>query len=126
MAAEDKEAEFETTVTFEEVAGKTRVTLRAVFPTAAIRDFVLREVETPSRAGSGPLGRLDAYVAQLEVERGEFTLTRVYAASPAQVFAAWMKDEASGTLVGTASTRSGRVRGGRADGRTLPFLHARA
>jgi uncharacterized protein YndB with AHSA1/START domain len=34
---------FETTVTFEDIGGKTRLTMRAVFPTAAERDRVAKE-----------------------------------------------------------------------------------
>ncbi|HSU13050.1 SRPBCC family protein [Longimicrobium sp.] len=36
-------ASFDATVTFEDEGGRTRVTLRSVFPTAAARDYVVRE-----------------------------------------------------------------------------------
>jgi uncharacterized protein YndB with AHSA1/START domain len=42
--AEDVEpVAFQTTVTFEDIGGKTRLTMRAVFPSAAERDRVARE-----------------------------------------------------------------------------------
>jgi uncharacterized protein YndB with AHSA1/START domain len=50
--------QFATTVTFEDVGGKTRITWRGVFPSAAERDRVIREygadqglVQTMSRLG---------------------------------------------------------------------------
>lgn len=41
--AEGEPALFHATVTFEEVEGGTRVTLRSLFPTAAEREYVVRE-----------------------------------------------------------------------------------
>jgi uncharacterized protein YndB with AHSA1/START domain len=55
---------FETTVTFEEAAGETRVTLRSVFPSAEERDRVIREYNA-LEGGKQHLARLDDYVSNL-------------------------------------------------------------
>ena len=45
----DPSQAFHVTVTFVETAGKTEVTMLAVFPTKEARDFVVREVGTPTK-----------------------------------------------------------------------------
>jgi uncharacterized protein YndB with AHSA1/START domain len=56
---------FCTTVTFEDLGGShTRLTLHAVFPTAADRDRVVRDYGADKGAAE-TLGRLDDYLAQL-------------------------------------------------------------
>ena len=56
---------FCTTVTFEDLAGsRTRLTLHAVFPTAADRDRVVRDYGADKGAAE-TLGRLADYLAQL-------------------------------------------------------------
>jgi uncharacterized protein YndB with AHSA1/START domain len=57
--------EFHTVVTFEALGGKTRLTLRAVFPNAAERDRVVREYGADEGAKQ-TVGRLAEYVAQME------------------------------------------------------------
>lgn len=55
--------QFRTTVTFEALdARRTRVTLHAVFPSAAARDRVVREFGA-ARGAEQTLARMDAYVA---------------------------------------------------------------
>ena len=54
---------FTTTVTFATEDGKTRVTLRAVFPTAAERDRVLKE-HNAIEGGKQTPARLDQYVSE--------------------------------------------------------------
>ncbi|HWK73891.1 MAG TPA: SRPBCC family protein [Povalibacter sp.] len=56
---------FHVTVTFTEQAGKTLVTLRSLFPTAAARDFAVSKYGA-IEGGRQTLGRLDAYVANLQ------------------------------------------------------------
>ncbi len=57
--------QFRTTVTFEELAGnRTRITLHAVFPSAAERDRVVREHGAVEGAAQ-TLGRLAGYVATM-------------------------------------------------------------
>ena len=55
---------FRTTVTFEDEGGKTRLTMHAVFPTAAERERVAREFGAVEGAQQ-TIGRLAAYIATL-------------------------------------------------------------
>ena len=55
---------FHTTVTFEDVGGKTRLTMRAVFPTAAERDRVARECGAVEGARQH-LERLSAHLSTM-------------------------------------------------------------
>ena len=57
--------EFRTVVTFAALGGKTRLTLRAVFPNAAERDRVVRE-HGADEGAQQTVGRLADYVAQME------------------------------------------------------------
>lgn len=61
---EKGEIHFHVTVTFEEQGGKTLVTLRSLFPTAAARDFVVKQ-HNAIEGGRQTLGRLDEYLAKL-------------------------------------------------------------
>ena len=62
---EDVEPEqFRTTVTFEDLAGKTRLTLHAVFPSAADRDRVVKDYGADKGAVQ-TLSRLADYLAEL-------------------------------------------------------------
>ena len=61
--SEGKGREFQTTVTFEEQQGKTLLTMRAVFATAAERDRVVEEVGAVEGAKQ-TLGRLAEYLAK--------------------------------------------------------------
>lgn len=56
-----KQAHMHATVTFVPESGGTRVTIRMVFPTAAIRDQVVREVNA-LEGGNQTLSRLAAWV----------------------------------------------------------------
>jgi uncharacterized protein YndB with AHSA1/START domain len=56
--------QFRTTVTFEDVGGKTRVTLTGVFPSRAERDRVIKEYGA-DKGLVQTLGRLGDYVATL-------------------------------------------------------------
>jgi len=78
---------FNTTVTFAPEDGKTRVTLRAVFPTAAERD---RTEHGAIEGGKQTLARLDQYVAERE---GDFVVTRVFDAPRDLVWKAWTEPE---------------------------------
>jgi uncharacterized protein YndB with AHSA1/START domain len=65
--ATEDEAPFLGFVTFAEegeAARQTRLTLRTLFPTAAVRDMVKREYHA-EEGGNQPLDRLDAYLAGL-------------------------------------------------------------
>jgi uncharacterized protein YndB with AHSA1/START domain len=56
-----EEAEFHVTVTFDEEDGKTRLTMRSLFPTAEARDFVVREHKAVE-GGNQTLDRLAEYL----------------------------------------------------------------
>jgi uncharacterized protein YndB with AHSA1/START domain len=56
--------QFRTTVTFEDIGGKTRVTLTGVFPSRAERDRVIKEYGA-DKGLVQTLGRLGDYVATL-------------------------------------------------------------
>jgi uncharacterized protein YndB with AHSA1/START domain len=60
---ERSEPEFHVTVTFADEGGRTRLTMRSVFPTAAARDYVVREFGA-IEGGNQTLDRLTAYLAQ--------------------------------------------------------------
>lgn len=59
---------FATTVTFDDVGGKTLLTMRAVFPTAEARDYVTREHHAVE-GGQQTIARLADYVAKTAVGR---------------------------------------------------------
>jgi uncharacterized protein YndB with AHSA1/START domain len=82
---------FRTVVTFEEVGGKTRLTLRAVFPSADERDRVVRDYGAEEGAKQ-TVARLAEYVVWTETKRDEeleLTVTRVFDAPRETVFRAW-------------------------------------
>ncbi len=56
--------QFRTTVTFEEVGAKTKLTMRGVFPSAAERDRVIREYGA-AQGMEQTLARLDDYVSKM-------------------------------------------------------------
>jgi uncharacterized protein YndB with AHSA1/START domain len=81
---------FTTTVTFVPDDGKTRVTLRAVFPTAAERERVVKEYGAVE-GGKQTLARLDQYVSARREE--DFVVTRVIDAPRDLVWKAWTELE---------------------------------
>ena len=65
LHGDDKEPDmFNVTVTFDDEGGKTALTMRAVFKTAAAREFVVRE-RGAIEGGKQTLARLDGYVRSL-------------------------------------------------------------
>jgi uncharacterized protein YndB with AHSA1/START domain len=76
---------FHATVTFKPVGGKTEVTLRSVFPTAAERDHVVKE-RGAIEGGKQTLERLDRHVGSLARAGGktarpavpEFVISRIF------------------------------------------------
>ena len=57
-------ADFQTTVTFVEQGSRTKVTMRALFPSAADRDRVVKEYNV-IEGGNQTLGRLAGYLAKM-------------------------------------------------------------
>ncbi|MEA2640074.1 MAG: hypothetical protein QOF51_1468 [Chloroflexota bacterium] len=61
---DEGQSDFQTTVTFVDQGGKTALTMRAVFPTAEARDYVVKEYGALD-GGQQTLERLGAYVARM-------------------------------------------------------------
>jgi uncharacterized protein YndB with AHSA1/START domain len=89
-SAEVEPVEFVSTVTFDEADGKTQLTMRLVFPSAAERDRVAREY-----GGHQTLGRLDDYLANTPGDELDRTIvsSRLIAAPREKVFRAWTEPE---------------------------------
>jgi uncharacterized protein YndB with AHSA1/START domain len=86
---EDEQEPFHVAVTFAEEGGKTRVTMRAVFGSAAERN---RVVELGAiEGGNQTLARLDEYLAKMASPTSdrEIVMTRVFDAPRLLVFQVW-------------------------------------
>ncbi|MBI3775269.1 MAG: SRPBCC domain-containing protein [Gammaproteobacteria bacterium] len=84
-------AHFIATWTFEAQGGKTRVTMRGVFDTAADRDMVVKQYNA-LEGGTQTLGRLADYLANLpaaEMEDRDFVITRTFSAPRELVYQAF-------------------------------------
>ncbi len=81
--------DFHVTVTFAEQDGRTRLTLRSVFPSAAERERVVREYGALEGAYQH-VDRLQGWLAGL---RGEFFIARVFDAPRELVWKAWTEPE---------------------------------
>ena len=79
-------ASFETTVTFTQQGGQTEVTMRMLFPTADVRNFVVDRYKA-DEGGKQTLGRLAEHLVVMK--NGELVLTRVFDAPREVVFNAW-------------------------------------
>lgn len=93
---------FTTTVTFETVGNKTKVTMRALFPTAEALEFVVKNFNA-IEGGNQTLGRLDGYLQQTIVMR----VSRHFAFPAEQVFDAWL--DARGARTWWFKTPSGEM-----------------
>jgi uncharacterized protein YndB with AHSA1/START domain len=83
---------FNVTVTFAEERGRTRLTMRMVFPTAAAREQVVREFGA-IEGGLQHLDRLVEYLPGMEPVFGELHLQRVFQAPRERVYQAWTEPE---------------------------------
>ncbi len=83
---------FVTTATFDDAGGKTRVTMRAVFPSAEARDFVVKNFHAVE-GGNQTLDRLGEQLVNLGAEGKPFTIAREFAAPLDLVFKAWTERE---------------------------------
>jgi uncharacterized protein YndB with AHSA1/START domain len=61
--------QFKTTITFEDLGGKTRLTMRGVFPSAAERERVIREYGA-DKGMHQTLSRLEQYLAAMKLVVG--------------------------------------------------------
>jgi len=84
--AAGKGVNMRTTVTFKDLGGKTELTLRMVFDTAAMRALVVEEYGA-IEGGRQTLARLDAHLA------GAFVLSRLFDAPRELVWRAWTEPE---------------------------------
>lgn len=83
--------EFEQTVTFEDQGGKTRLTMRLLFPSAAECDRVVKEFNA-IEGGNQTLDRLGERLAAM-AETRELVFTRLFDAPREVVFKAWTEVE---------------------------------
>lgn len=83
---------FDSTWTFEEKNGKTTVTIRHVFDTAAIRNRLANEYGA-IEGGKQTLERYAEHLHVLTEGKREITLTRVFEAPRALVFSAWTESK---------------------------------
>jgi uncharacterized protein YndB with AHSA1/START domain len=84
---------FTATVTFARKGGKTELTMRSVFPTAAMRELVAREYKA-EEGGRQTLARLEAHVKQ------DFVVSRLVDAPRARVWKAWTEAKALAAWMG--------------------------
>ena len=61
--ADSGDPHFHVTITFADEGGRTRLTMRSLFPTAAARDYVVREFKA-IEGGNQTLDRLGEYLAK--------------------------------------------------------------
>jgi uncharacterized protein YndB with AHSA1/START domain len=79
--------QFEQTVIFENLNGKTRLTMRLLFPSAADRDRVVKQFNA-IEGGNQTLDRLGEKLVQMASTK-ELVITRVFDAPRELVFKAW-------------------------------------
>jgi uncharacterized protein YndB with AHSA1/START domain len=96
--ADDVEpVQFQTVVTFEDVGGKTKLTMRGIFPSAEERDRVIREYGA-DKGQVETLARLADYVVELakaktEASDDDFVISRTFEAPRALVWKVWTEPE---------------------------------
>jgi uncharacterized protein YndB with AHSA1/START domain len=86
---------FDVTATFEELpGGKTKLTMRVVFPTAAAKRYVV-EMHSAIEGMNQTLGRLGEKLAVMTAGDGgqEFVISRMFDAPGDRVFEMWTKQE---------------------------------
>ncbi len=83
---------FQTTVTFAEENGKTKLTMHQLFPSAALRDHVVEKYHAVEGANQ-TLGRLAAHLLQMTAAWPDLVLTRILDAPREVVFKAWTDAE---------------------------------
>lgn len=84
----DPDTQFEATWTFEDMGGKTRLTIRMVFPSAADRERVIRDYGALEGAHQ-TLERLAGHLQQTQSGTATVSITRIFSAPRALVWQAW-------------------------------------
>ena len=79
---------FRATATFDDEGGRTRLTVRMVFETAALRDRTAREFGAVEGLNQ-TLGRLDEMLAEIPAAARPFIISRTFDAPRDRVFAVW-------------------------------------
>ncbi len=89
-----KGASFHVTVTFEDLGGRTRLTMRSVFPSAEAREHVIHKYGA-IEGGHQTLGRLGGYLTAMNADPDprRFVATRVFDAPRALVWRAFTEPE---------------------------------
>jgi uncharacterized protein YndB with AHSA1/START domain len=91
--SEDDPSRFRSTVTFEEHDGKTLLTMRALFESAALRERVVREFGAVE-GGKQTLARLAAHLEDMVLTTGdELVISRTFDAPRELVFKCWTEPE---------------------------------
>ncbi len=83
---------FHVTVTFAEENGKTRLTMRMIFPSAEALARVIKEYKADEGL-TQTISRLGEFVASMAPTQQEFSVTRVFDAPRDLVFRAWTESE---------------------------------
>lgn len=84
----DPDAQFDAMWTFEVAGMQTKVTLRAIFPTAEARNIVVAKYGAIEGAKQ-TLARLAEYLPNMEPDQAEFFITRTFDAPRELVWRAW-------------------------------------
>lgn len=79
---------FQSHVTFEDIAGKTKLSVRMVFESSELRDKVAKECGAVEGLGQ-TLGRLDEHIGVLNASVKDLVLRREFDAPPAVLFKLW-------------------------------------
>jgi uncharacterized protein YndB with AHSA1/START domain len=86
------EVNFVSTVTFEDMGGKTKLTMRMVFPSAEARDMIVKTYNAVE-GGNQTLSRLEEFLATISPEgvadENEFVIEREFEAPRELVWKAW-------------------------------------
>jgi uncharacterized protein YndB with AHSA1/START domain len=96
----EKGVGFRSTITFKAVGSKTEITMRSVFPTAAMREMVVKQFKA-IEGGHQTLSRLAARV------EGDFVIFRLIDAPPARVWRAWTNEKELGAWMGPKGAETG-------------------
>lgn len=96
----EKGVGFRSEITFKDVGGKTELTMRSVFPTAEMRDHVVKHFKA-IEGGHQTLARLAAQV------EGDFVIFRMVDAPLARVWKAWTTEKELGAWMGPKGSEPG-------------------
>lgn len=96
----EKGVGFRSEITFKAVGKKTEITMRSVFPTAAMRDHVVKHFKAVE-GGHQTLSRLAARV------EGDFVIFRMVDAPRPRVWKAWTTEKALGAWMGPKGSEPG-------------------